>query len=93
MTGQRSTGPIFARYAARREGYQRAKTDWRAIAEADDIDEVSVALANHLHREIVEARAMVAGTENSGLVATSGCSTFNGHHWCDYGHDPDAPIS
>jgi predicted dehydrogenase len=39
---------------ARRFGYQRAETDWQAVATADDIDVVSVVVANHLHREIVE---------------------------------------
>jgi predicted dehydrogenase len=40
--------------AARRYGYARAEYDWRAIADAPDIDAVSVVVANHLHREIVE---------------------------------------
>ena len=39
---------------ARRYGYARAEYDWRAIAEAPDVDAVSVVVANHLHREIVE---------------------------------------
>ena len=39
---------------AKRYGYGRAEYDWRAIADADDIDAVSVVVANHLHREIVE---------------------------------------
>ena len=39
---------------ARRFGYQRAETSWQAIADADDIDVVSVVVANPLHREIVE---------------------------------------
>jgi len=44
----------FAVAAAQRYGYERAETSWQAIAEADDIDAVSVVVANHLHREIVE---------------------------------------
>jgi predicted dehydrogenase len=40
--------------AARRFGYDRAETDWRAVAAAPDIDVVSVVVANPLHREIVE---------------------------------------
>ncbi|MFI0732980.1 Gfo/Idh/MocA family protein [Streptomyces sp. NPDC021225] len=127
----------FARDAARRYGYQRAETDWRAIAEAPDIDAVSVVVANHLHREIVEgllaagkhvlcekplaptvadAQAMVEAAERSGRVAATGFTLrrspainairqqvaegplgrvqhFNGHYWCDYGHNPDAPMS
>ncbi|OUD04625.1 Gfo/Idh/MocA family protein [Streptomyces swartbergensis] len=127
----------FARDAARRYGFERAETDWRAIVEADDIDAVSVVVANHLHREIVEAllaagkhvlcekplapsvadaQAMVAAAEGTGLVAATGFTFrrspainairqqaregslgpvqhFNGHYWCDYGHNPDAPIS
>jgi len=31
------------------------ETSWQAIAEAADIDAVSVVVANDLHREIVEA--------------------------------------
>jgi predicted dehydrogenase len=45
----------FAVDTARRYGYQRAETSWQAIAEAEDIDAVSVVVANRLHREIVEA--------------------------------------
>jgi predicted dehydrogenase len=44
----------FATDTARRFGYARADTTWQAIAEADDIDVVSVVVANHLHREVVE---------------------------------------
>ena len=32
----------------------RAETSWQAVADAPDIDVVSVVVANHLHREIVE---------------------------------------
>lgn len=39
---------------AARYGYDRAEYDWRAIADAPDIDAVSVVVANHLHREMVE---------------------------------------
>jgi predicted dehydrogenase len=39
---------------ADRFGYQRAESSWQAIAEAPDIDVVSVVVANSLHREIVE---------------------------------------
>jgi len=46
--------PAFAEDTARRFGYQRAETTWQAIAEAPDIDVVSVVVANHLHREVVE---------------------------------------
>ncbi|WP_369244127.1 Gfo/Idh/MocA family protein [Streptomyces sp. R41] len=128
----------FAQDAARRYGFERAETDWRAIAEAPDIDAVSVVVANHLHREIAEgllaagkhvlcekplapsvadARTMVdAAAAAPELVAATGFSFrrspsinairrqvtegslgrvqhFNGHYWCDYGHNPDAPIS
>lgn len=44
----------FGALAARRFGYERADTTWQAIAEADDIDVVSVVIANSLHREVVE---------------------------------------
>jgi predicted dehydrogenase len=40
--------------AAGRFGYERAETSWQAVADADDIDVVSVVVANTLHREIVE---------------------------------------
>jgi len=45
----------FAADAARRYGFERVETDWRAIASAPDIDAVSVAVANHLHRPVTEA--------------------------------------
>ncbi|WP_327635330.1 Gfo/Idh/MocA family oxidoreductase [Kribbella sp. NBC_00482] len=45
----------FAVDGARRFGYERAETSWQAIAEAPDIDVVSVAIANELHRPVVEA--------------------------------------
>jgi predicted dehydrogenase len=128
----------FAVGAAERYGYERAETSWQAIAEADDIDAVSVVVANHLHREIVEgllaagkhvlcekplapsvtdAEAMVAAAaEHPDLVAAVGFTFrrspainalreqvvngdlgavrhFNGHYWCDYAANPDAPIS
>jgi predicted dehydrogenase len=45
----------FAVDTARRYGYQRAETSWQAVAEAPDVDAVSVVVGNALHREIVEA--------------------------------------
>jgi predicted dehydrogenase len=39
---------------ARRYGYQRSESTWQAVAAADDVDVVSVVLANPLHREVVE---------------------------------------
>jgi predicted dehydrogenase len=50
----------FAVDTARRYGFDRAETDWRAVVDAPDVDAVSVAVANHLHREITEA-ALAAG--------------------------------
>lgn len=52
-----SIGDVYeplAAEAAHRFGYSRHDTDWRDIAAADDIDVVSVVVANKLHREIVE---------------------------------------
>ncbi|HET9873967.1 MAG TPA: Gfo/Idh/MocA family oxidoreductase [Propionibacteriaceae bacterium] len=46
--------PEFGSAAARRFGYERTDSSWQAIAEADDIDVVSVVIANSLHREVVE---------------------------------------
>lgn len=48
------TNSALAEDARRRYGFARAETDWRALAEADDVDAVSVVVANHLHREIIE---------------------------------------
>ncbi len=45
----------FAVDAAQRFGYERPETSWEAIVEAPDIDVVSVAIANVLHRPVVEA--------------------------------------
>lgn len=39
---------------ARRYGYARAEESWEAIAAAADIGAVSIATANHLHREMTE---------------------------------------
>jgi len=50
----------FAADAATRYGFERTETDWRAVIDAPDIDAVTVAVANNLHREIVEA-ALAAG--------------------------------
>jgi predicted dehydrogenase len=48
------TNAAVAEDTAKRYGYERAAYDWRAIADAPDVDAVSVVVANHLHREIVE---------------------------------------
>lgn len=45
----------FASTTAARYGFERFDTSWQAVAEADDVDAVSVVVANHLHREIAEA--------------------------------------
>jgi len=45
----------FANHTRERYGFERAETSWQAVAEADDIDAVSIVVANHLHREIAEA--------------------------------------
>ena len=42
---------------ARRYGFARGESSWEAVVKADDVDVVSVVVANHLHREIVEALA------------------------------------
>ncbi|MGO4661208.1 Gfo/Idh/MocA family protein [Terrabacter sp. 2TAF16] len=44
-----------AKDAAARYGYERHGTDWRELLTADDVQAVSVVVANHLHGEIVEA--------------------------------------
>jgi predicted dehydrogenase len=46
--------PELGSLAARRFGYERNDTSWQAIAEDPNINVVSVVVANHLHREIVE---------------------------------------
>ncbi len=46
--------PGLAAATAARFGYQRGETDWTAVAAADDVDVVSIVVANHLHREIAE---------------------------------------
>ena len=51
-----SIGDVSAeigRAAARRYGYERSDTDWRAIADDPDIQVVSVVIANSLHLEVV----------------------------------------
>lgn len=44
-----------AKDAAGRYGYERAGTDWHELLDADDVQVVSVVVANELHRPIVEA--------------------------------------
>ncbi len=44
----------FGTLAARRFGYERWDSSWQAIAENEDVDVVSVVIANSLHREVVE---------------------------------------
>ena len=127
----------FAADGAKRFGYERAETSWEAIAAADDIDVVSVAVGNELHRPLVEAllaagkhvlcekplapsvadaQAMVTAAEAATTQSGVGFSFrrtpainairqqieqgsmgdvrhFNGHYWCDYAQNPDAPIS
>jgi predicted dehydrogenase len=127
----------LAEDAARRFGYERAESSWQAIAAAADIDVVSVVVANHLHREVVEgllaagkhvlcekpfaptiadAEAMVAAAQASSSQTAVGFTFrrspaisairdhvlggeigkplhFNGHYWCDYGCDPNGPMS
>jgi predicted dehydrogenase len=128
----------FASQTARRYGYERAEISWQAVAEAKDVDVVSVVVANSLHREVVEgllaagkhvlcekplapsvedAEAMVAAAEaRPDLQAATGFTFrrspaiaavrqhlesgaigkavhFNGHYWCDYGVDPNGPMS
>jgi predicted dehydrogenase len=46
--------PELGSLAARRFGYERSDTSWQAIVENPDISVVSVAVANSLHREMVE---------------------------------------
>ncbi|MBL7261715.1 Gfo/Idh/MocA family protein [Paractinoplanes lichenicola] len=127
----------FAADAAARYGYERAETDWRAVVDAPDVHAVSVAVANSLHREIVEAalaagkhvlcekplapnvadgEAMVAAAAAApGQVGATGFTFrrspalnalkeqvegalgpvrhFVGNYWCDYGFDPQRPMS
>jgi predicted dehydrogenase len=47
----------LARDAAARYGFERADRSWQAVAENGDVNVVSVAVANFLHREIVTALA------------------------------------
>jgi predicted dehydrogenase len=127
----------FAADAAQRYGFERTETDWRAVIDAPDIDAVSVAVANNLHREIVEA-ALAAGkhvlcekplapsVDDAQAMADAAAATDrvagvgftfrrspavnaireqvrNGHlgqvrhvvgnYWCDYGADPQRPMS
>ncbi len=46
--------PKFGQLAADRFGYERYDSSWQAIAEAKDIDVVSVVIANSLHLEAVK---------------------------------------
>ncbi|GAB97846.1 putative dehydrogenase [Kineosphaera limosa] len=50
----------LARATAARYGYERHDASWQAVIEADDVDVISIVVANHLHRPILEA-ALAAG--------------------------------
>lgn len=50
----------LARATAARYGYERHDTSWQAVVEADDVDVVSIVVANSLHRPILQA-ALAAG--------------------------------
>lgn len=45
----------LASTTAREFGFERADTSWEAVVADPEIDAVSVVVANHLHREVVEA--------------------------------------
>jgi predicted dehydrogenase len=47
----------LARDAAARYGFEQADSGWQAVAENPDVDAVSVAVANVLHRDVVTALA------------------------------------
>jgi predicted dehydrogenase len=127
----------FAADAARRYGFERVETDWQAIAGAPDIDAVSVAVANHLHRPVTEAllaagkhvlceKPLAPGVDDAQAMVDAARAHpeqvnavgftfrrspavnaikeqveqrlgkvrhFVGNYWCDYGFDPDRPIS
>ncbi|MEV7626330.1 Gfo/Idh/MocA family oxidoreductase [Actinoplanes sp. NPDC089786] len=127
----------FATDAARRFGYEKAETDWRRVIDDPDVHAISVAVANHLHREITvaalqagkhvlcekplaptiaDAQAMVdAASASNDSVDAVGFTFrrspaiaavkqqveehlgpvrhFIGNYWCDYGFDPQRPIS
>jgi predicted dehydrogenase len=102
------TNAAVADDTAKRYGYERAEYDWRAIADAPDIDAVSVVVANHLHREIVAERSdrvaaigytyrRVPAVEQIRRELAAGTLGelvhFNGHYWCDYALDATAPIT
>jgi predicted dehydrogenase len=44
-----------AKDASARYGYERASTDWHELLDDDDVQVVSVVVANQLHRPVVEA--------------------------------------
>ena len=127
----------FAADAARRYGFERVETDWRTIAGAPDIDAVSVAVANHLHRPVTEAllaagkhvlceKPLAPGVDDAQAMVDAARAHpeqvnavgftfrrspavnaikeqveqrlgkvrhFVGNYWCDYGFDPDRPMS
>lgn len=45
----------LAAQTAHRYGFERAETSWQAVADAPDVDAVSIVVGNFLHREIAEA--------------------------------------
>src|SRR6478736_2089141 len=86
------TNGAVADDTATRYGYERAEYDWRAIAQAPDIDAVSVVVANHRRSDRVTAvgytyRRSPAAEQIRRELASGKLGDlvhFNGHYWCDY---------
>src|SRR5919197_794978 len=92
----------FAVDAARRYGFERAETGWQAIARAPDIDAVSEAMVDAMHRSGLvgavgytfrRSPAINAIREQVRPGSLGRPLHFNGHYWCDYGCNPQAPMS
>lgn len=64
-----------AKDAAGRYGYERAGTDWHELLDADDVQVVSVVVANELHRPIVEALLAAASTCSARNHSLRACPT------------------
>jgi predicted dehydrogenase len=66
----------FATCTAQRYGFERAEPSWQAVAEADDLDAVSIVVANHLHREYFTYPARAFLDEVAGLHRLPTPATF-----------------
>ena len=77
--------------AAQRYGYERSGTNWRELLTADDVQVVSVVVANALHREIVEIRDAMIDSRITFTITNAEHALLEQAERHLVGHDQSAP--